>query len=176
MENTYFTASIIYFVATIVLTGVLLFITFKYARHTKVLAEDTKKMADIIERDYIAKNTAVVDFSVYSASSSDNVEVTLQIWNHTAIPSTLTEIAFLGLYKDTPSKVCEVVRRVNVLLSPGIREHKISIHRHELIPSDDSKYQSLSTYQLAHNVEGKFRISYSDNRGGMIHKEREYHF
>jgi len=175
-ENTIWVMENIFSFVLVVLTAGLLVITLIYVRHTKAQAEEVRKMADVLERDYIARNTPVIDFTIGSSLTSDYSEVTLHIYNYSQVPSKLTEVEFSGPYKDDPAKVCRIIRPAEVLLGPGRTEHKISIGRHELMISDDPKYEKLNTYALLRNIHGKFIISYSDNRGGTLSKQKEYGF
>jgi len=174
MEETYFTASIIYFVATVLLTGALVFITFKYARHTRAQAEQTKKMAEVLERDYVARSTPVIDFTPGAGSTFEEIEVHLHMYNYSQVLTTLTRVEFIATHKELSSKVSPIQRSVDVSLPPGKKEHRFKIHRHELLPCNESKYENLSAYQLAQTLAGKLRIWYSDNRGGEVFKERDF--
>jgi len=159
----------------VVLTAGLLIITLIYVRHTKTQAEEVRKMADVLERDYIARNTPVVDFEVTWGSSFDQIDVKLQISNYGQVAATLNSVEFSGPYRDDPNNGCRLTYPAERLLPPSeTTVHAFRIHRHELLPSDDPKYQKRTAPQLAQNVDGKFRISYSDSRGGTMYKEKKH--
>ncbi len=99
-------------ITSIVIAVALVVVTFKYMRHTKRLADDTKRMADVMVKDYETRISPLIDIQVRRPShSSQGFEIPITIWNLGTNPIRAKELVMKWWYKNHPEKGPKEIRK-----------------------------------------------------------------
>ena len=100
--------------ALVILTLGLLIVTYMYMQHTKRLADDTKRMADIMARDYEDKVAPLIEVEVKPAShSTRGFEIPCFVSNLGEYPITAKKLVMEWWYRKRPSKRTRVERALD---------------------------------------------------------------
>jgi len=89
--------------ALVMATIVLAIITYCYMRHTKKLADETKKMADIMVKDFEVKVTPLIDMKVRRLHSTRGFENTITLLNQGFYPIRIHKIVMKWWYESKPT-------------------------------------------------------------------------
>jgi hypothetical protein len=162
-------------IASIVIAVALVVVTYLYMRHTKRLADDTKRMADALVKDYELRVRPILDFDVGSRmSSAEGITVYFKFFNAGEIPIKLNHLIFTWWFKSHPQMQHSISKDLNRTIYKRERwEHKIQFGEHEFRQHEPEGTKSLKPYDFYKHVSGIFRIEYFDVYDKLEYKESQ---
>jgi hypothetical protein len=172
--------------ALVIATLLLVVITFLYMLHTKRLADETKKMADmmvrqaeetskmvdIMSREYELKTSRFIELKPTEKSAG---QIILKLFNRGDIPVTIIEVTLEWWFREKPDKAWtfenkdksgkgEILSKDKPVNIPFV--YSVDELRKEEYP----KSKNMSREELLSSVTGKLCLFYSDFDGN-IHKK-----
>ncbi len=161
--------------AIVIITIGLLIVTYLYMQHTRRLADDTKRMADIMAREFELRIAPfiVVDKLPWTGGI-DSREYHPVFTNRGFLPIHIMKIIFEGWTKKSPSRVFRKEIKIDITLgkNESIKEGECII---TLRKSDVSIDDLTDLNQFLHSCEGKICFTYID-RHGREQKTSDQHF
>ena len=145
----------------------LLIVTYLYMRRTKRLADDTKRMADMMIRDYELKVAPLIDVQFRSTlHSSQGFKIQFTLTNRGFYPVRAEKIILSWWYKKEPINACYIEKDLNVYLD---KDHPISetirLRDDELKKPEFPESMRLSGAHLGKIVSAGVSLRFYDMRG-----------
>ena len=109
-------------IGSIVIAFALVVVTFLYMRHTKRLADDTKRMADIMAQEFELKIAPIIQIEKRDAHFQGNFGSTnFEIINKGSLPVHIAKIVLEWWHKEFPDKIDKKEVEIDKVLGGGIR-------------------------------------------------------
>jgi len=162
--------------ALVIVTMVLALITFFYMRHTKRMAYETKRMADVMVRDYETRIMPLLDIQVKGPShSSQGFEIPITISNLGNDPIKVKKLVMKWWYKNHPEKVPqEIPKEFDVWLK---RNDPVTalflLGDGQIKNSEIPESQNLNGVHLGAIVAASFWLEFHDNKTDKIQSSKE---
>ena len=159
--------------ALVIATVVLAVITFFYMRHTKRLADDTKRMADALVKDYELKVRPILDFDIGGKRTfGEGIEVQFEFLNGGEIPIVLKQLIFTWWFIKLP----QMKRSIKNTLNWTIHKQKpvekwIKFDEYRFREKEPEETKSLEGGNFYSCITGVFRVEYLDAFGKLYSKE-----
>ena len=160
--------------ALVIATMVLALITFFYMRHTKRLADDTKRMADIMVREFELKVVPIIDIQIGSRMhSSQGFGIQVKIFNRGFYPVRTGKILMRWWYKKGQPSSRVIEKNLNKLLDKDnpITE-TLQLRDDEVKNPDVPETQNLNGYHLGRIVAASIWLEF-DDMTGKVQRTRE---
>jgi hypothetical protein len=152
--------------ALVIATMVLALITFFYMRHTKRLADDTKRMADIMVQEFEIRVTPLLVIKRLPSNTGSTRELHFIVTNRGFLPVHITKIIFEGWPKVSPSRIFRKETNIDKILGQNesskggdifvqLRKGDISI-----LTPEESKDFNMD--QFLNLCQGKIYFTYID--------------
>lgn len=151
--------------AVVILTLGLVIVTFWYMRHTKRLADDTKRMADIMARDYEDKVAPLIDVEVRSASHyTGGFEIPCFISNLGEYPVRAKKLVMEWWYRKKPSQRRRVERALDDKLLKRGEPIPVEMHLDDDVIKNDEIPETLERegYNLGILVAASIWLEFLD--------------
>jgi hypothetical protein len=160
--------------ALVITTMVLALITFFYMRHTKRLADDTKRMADIMAQEFESKIAPIIQIEKRDGSlQGDFGSRNFEIMNKGSLPVHIAKIVLEWWYKELPKTIDTKELIIDKVLGGGeSRTFTIKSNKGDLL-RNNSERKDLSFYQLRGLVTGKIHAICTDRNGNEL-KTRDF--
>ena len=146
--------------ALVILTFGLVIVTFLYMRHTK-------RMADIMAREYESKVTPLVDIKISRRHSSEGFKIQCTLVNRGFRAIRTQKLVMKWWYKNQPAtshlKVEELAD--GILDKDGPISRTITIRDDEIKNPEISETQSLEGYHLGKIVAARIWLDFYDVEG-----------
>jgi len=161
--------------ALVIATIVLAFITFFYMSHTKRLADDTKRMADIMAQEFELKIAPIIQIEKRDGSFQENFGLlNFEIINKGSLPSHIAKIVLEWWYEEVPDKIHRKKVIIDKVLGGGEpREFKLPFFKDEMIKGGFEESKNRSFDMLMALAKGKIYAIHKD-RNGNQHKTRDF--
>ena len=93
-------------IASIIIAVALVVVTYLYMRHTKKLADDTKRMADIMAQEFELKIAPIIQIEKRDASfSGDSGATNFEIINKGSLPVNIVKIVLEWWHRELPDRI-----------------------------------------------------------------------
>ncbi len=150
----------------VIATVVLALITFFYMRHTKMLADETKRMADIMSQEFGIRVTPLLVIKRLPNNTGSTREFHFIVTNGGFLPVHIAKIIFEGWPKSSPFRIFRKETKIDRTLvqnesSKGgdifiqLRKSDISI-----LTAEESKDFDMD--QFLNHCQGKIYFTYID--------------
>jgi hypothetical protein len=154
---------------------VLAFITSRYMRHTKRLADDTRRMADALVKDYELRVRPILDFAVGSRmSSAEGIKVWFKFFNAGEMSVKLNQLISMWWFKNQPQAQHTIKKALGGIIPKQERPDEpipIEFGEYEFREYDIEETKSLKGARFYEHISGIFKIEYSDTFGKLYSKE-----
>lgn len=157
-------------IVNIVVLLALAAFTYFYMRHTGRLADDTKRMADIMVREFeLTVSPFIVIDRLSTSGGRSSKEYQPVITNKGSLPVRIKSVVLEWRYKELPDKVYPKETPIDIVLgkneSTGHGDHVIKIRKHDMEKDDFEASGESEFIQLLPLAEGKIYCTYTDAAG-----------
>jgi len=108
------TALVIANIALVLVTFVLVLVTWRYTGHTRKQANETKRMADIMVREYELKTSPLIEFQPGPHSPG---EIKLSLYNRGFLPVQIKKVVFEWWDVNNQDKIYVKENEINKMLN-----------------------------------------------------------
>jgi len=152
--------------ALVIATLLLVLVTFLYMLHTKRLADETKKMANIMVREFELKVSPIVEINFSRSHGSGGFSYGLKIVNRGFFPVYLEEIILDWWYINNITTLYSIRKKINKLLSRQEPiETSLDFSDGELQKEEYPESKNLQGTQLGKITAGNIYALCKDIRG-----------
>lgn len=153
--------------ALVVLTLGLLIVTIIYAVYTRKLADDTKRMADIMVREFELKVAPIIDIRLGTRShSSEGFQIQCLLSNLGSYPVRPNKIVMKWWYKMDLTRSHLIEIKLDKSLDKGNPiTVPIKIRDDEIVTPDIPESEKLSGYHLGRIVVASIWLEFYDMTG-----------
>ena len=161
--------------ALVIITAIVALITFLYMRHTRRLADDTKRMADVIveeSKPQIAPNIQIEKRGGKFQGNCGSRD--FEVINKGASPARVSKFVLEWWYKRSPDKIYTMPEVIDKVLGGGESQPlTIPVNKGDMVKDDFQEGKSLSLHQLRGLAKGRAYAIYID-RNGNEDKTRDF--
>ena len=162
-------------IASIAIAIALVVVTYLYMQHTKRLADDTKRMANIMVQEFELKIAPIIQIEKRDGSFQGNFgSRNFEIINKGSLPAHIAKIVLEWWYEELLDKIYRKEVIIDKVLGGGEpRKFTITVNKGDMVKDDFEKSKNLSLHQLVGLSKGKIYAIYID-RNGNEHKTRDF--
>jgi hypothetical protein len=164
----------------IILTLALVLVTYGYMWHTRRLANDTKRMADIMAQEFELRIAPFIGVDELHRNPGTNIrEYHPVITNRGFLPIHIMKIILEGWSKESPSMIFRIETKIDKRL--GVNESikkgecLITVKKSDVAIDDLSESKGFNFNQVLDSSKGKIYFTYVD-RYGKEQRTGDQHF
>lgn len=156
--------------AIVIITIALLIVTYLYMQHTKRLADDTKRMADIMGQEFELRIAPfiVVDRLPWTGGINSR-EYHPVVTNRGFLPIHIVNIILEGWSRKSPSMVFRTETKIDKTLgsNDSIKEGEciITLRKSDVSIEDIGESEDTDFNNFLYSSEGKIYFTYLDRNG-----------
>jgi len=162
-------------IASIIIAAALVLVTFLYMRHTKRLAEDTKRMADIMAQEFELKIAPIIQIEKRDAHFQGNFGSTnFEIINKGSLPVHIVKIVLEWWHREEPDRIYKNEVEIDKVLAGGEpKKFTIQSNKGDMLKGAFEKSKDRSLWELRGLTKGKIYAIYKD-RNENEYKTRDF--
>jgi len=162
-------------IASIAIAFTLVVVTYLYMRYTKRLADETKRMANIMVKGFELKIAPIIQIEKRDGSFHGNFgSRNSEIINKGSLPAHIAKIVLEWWYEELPDKVYRKEEIIDKVLGEGEpRKFAITVNKSDMLKDDFEKSKNLGLNQLLGLSKARIYATYID-RNGNEYKTRDF--
>jgi len=159
---------------SLIIAIALVVVTYLYMRHTKRLANDTKRMADIMSQEFELKIAPIIQIEKRDGHFQGNFgSINYEIINKGLEPVHIREIVLLWWYKEMPSENGKKEVKIDGVMAAGeLKKFTIQLSKRDFV-GNNSAGKDKNLFSLRGLITGKMYAIWIDRNGNEF-KTRDF--